>query len=130
MEKERDKWQQCIGVNVEPRYLAEQSNPEDGEYVFAYTVEVSNRGSEPIQLLSRHWIITDGNNAVREVRGDGVVGEQPHIPPGKIFRYSSGAILGTRTGTMEGSYTMRSESGAVFDTFIHPFGLVHPGALN
>ena len=129
MENDTRNWQESVAVDVTPRYLAQQSNPDDNEYVFAYTVEVSNRGDEPVQLLSRHWIITDGNNAVREVQGEGVVGEQPHIPPGATYRYSSGAVLNTRTGTMEGSYTMRSESGAVFDAVIQPFGLVHPGAL-
>jgi len=129
MNNEQQQWQQNIEVEVVPRYLAEQSNPEQAEYVFAYTVEVSNLGDEPIQLLSRHWIITDGNNQVREVEGEGVVGEQPHIPPGATYRYSSGAILPTRIGTMEGSYTMRAKSGLVFDAVIHPFGLVHPNAL-
>ncbi|MGB5325465.1 MAG: Co2+/Mg2+ efflux protein ApaG [Pseudomonadales bacterium] len=129
MENDTQNWQASVAVDVTPRYLAQQSNPDDNEYVFAYTVEVSNRGDEPVQLLARHWIITDGNNAVREVQGEGVVGEQPHIPPGATYRYSSGAVLSTRTGTMEGSYTMRSESGAVFDAVIQPFGLVHPGAL-
>ncbi|MBT8148955.1 MAG: Co2+/Mg2+ efflux protein ApaG [Pseudomonadales bacterium] len=129
MNSEQQQWQQNIEVEVAPRYLAEQSNPEQAEYVFAYTVEVSNRGDEPIQLLSRHWIITDGNNTVREVEGEGVVGEQPHIPPGETYRYSSGAILPTRTGTMEGSYTMRAKSGLVFDAVIQPFGLIHPNAL-
>lgn len=129
MNREAEISQNCVDVNVVPRYLAEQSNPDASEYVFAYTVQVSNRGSETVQLLSRHWIITDGNNEVREVKGEGVVGEQPHIEPGATYRYSSGAILATRTATMEGSYTMRSASGEVFAAVIEPFGLVHPGAL-
>ena len=127
---ESSEWQKNIEIAVAPRYLAEQSSPEQAEYVFAYTVEVSNLGSEPVQLLSRHWVITDGNNHVREVEGEGVVGEQPHIPPGTTYRYSSGAILATNTGTMEGGYTMRAESGLVFDAIIHPFGLIHPSALH
>ena len=129
MNTDQREWQENIEVDVAPRYLAEQSNPDQAEYVFAYTVEVSNLGSEPIQLLSRHWVITDGHNNIREVEGEGVVGQQPHIPPGATYRYSSGAILATRTGTMEGSYTMRAESGLVFDAIIQPFGLVHPGSL-
>lgn len=129
MTTEFHDWQQNIEVAVQPRYLAEQSNPDMAEYVFAYTVEVSNFGDEAIQLLSRHWIITDGNNNIREVEGEGVIGQQPLIPPGKSYRYSSGAILPTRTGTMEGSYTMRADSGITFNAVIKPFGLVHPGSL-
>ena len=99
------------------------------EYTFAYTVFISNHGDEPVQLLARHWIITDGNNTIREIEGEGVVGEQPHIKPGETYRYSSGAILATKTGTMEGSYKMLSNEGLSFDAIIKPFGLVHPNSL-
>lgn len=118
-----------VKVQVTPSYLSEQSNPQNSEYVFAYAVEISNHGTESVQLLARHWIITDGNNLVREIQGEGVVGQQPHIAPGERYRYSSGAILNTKTGTMEGSYSMRSQSGTVFEAVIHPFGLVHPNSL-
>ncbi len=123
------EWPGHITVQVQPAYLPEHSNPEQAEYAFAYTVEISNEGDESVQLLSRHWIITDGNNHVREVKGEGVVGQQPHIAPGETYRYSSGAILATRTGMMEGSYTLRSNSGEDFEATIPAFGLVHPGSL-
>jgi len=118
-----------VEVSVQPHYLDEQSDPDSAKYVFAYKVEVCNFGSESIQLLARHWIITDGNNSVREVIGEGVVGEQPHIEPGQCYQYSSGAILSTKTGTMEGSYKMRAKSGIVFDAMIETFALVHPHSL-
>jgi ApaG protein len=129
METDHSELQQTIKINVQPRYLAEQSEPDEARFVFAYTVEVCNQGSQRVQLLARHWIITDGNNSVREVMGEGVVGEQPHIDPGQCYKYSSGAILGTKTGTMEGSYQMRCESGREFYALIEPFGLVHPQSL-
>lgn len=122
-------WPNQIKVQVKPAYLAEQSNPDNAEFVFSYTVEISNLGDESVQLLSRHWIITDGNNQVREVQGDGVIGQQPHISPGETYRYSSGAILTTKTGIMEGSYTMQSGSGDNFQTEIPAFGLIHPDSL-
>lgn len=118
-----------IEVSVAPRYLPEQSNEAIAEYTFAYTVSISNHGEQAVQLLARHWIITDGNNTIREIEGEGVVGEQPFIDPGKTYRYSSGAILGTKTGTMEGSYKMRADTGVTFDATIQPFGLIHPGSL-
>ena len=118
-----------IEISVRPVYLESQSSPEDDEYAFAYTIEIANVGVESVQLISRHWIITDGNNTVREVQGDGVVGEQPMIEPQNFFRYSSGAILSTKVGTMEGSYQMRAESGVEFDVDIPVFALVAPGAL-
>ena len=119
-----------IIVSVQPRYLPEQSNPDSSEFTFAYTVSISNMCSETVQLISRHWIITDSNNHTREVSGEGVVGQQPHIAPGETYQYSSGAILNTKTGTMEGSYQMVSESGHGFDARIEPFGLVHPDSLH
>ena len=122
-------WPSQIQVQVTPAYLENQSNPANSEFVFSYTVEISNLGDESVQLLSRHWIITDANNLVREVQGDGVIGQQPHISPGETYRYSSGAILTTKTGMMEGSYTMLSNSGESFKAAIPTFGLIHPGSL-
>lgn len=129
MNTEQLTLQESIAVNVTPRYLPEQSNEAVAEYTFAYTVEIANLGDVAVQLLARHWIITDGNNSIREIEGEGVVGEQPHIKPGETYQYSSGAILSTKTGTMEGSYKMCSDSGLPFDAIIKPFGLIHPNSL-
>lgn len=120
---------QTIQVHAKPVYLEAQSSPDEGEYAFAYTIDIVNTGQEAVQLLSRHWIITDGNNEVREVKGDGVVGDQPVIEPQSYYRYSSGAILSTRVGTMEGSYTLKSDAGVEFEANIPVFALVAPGAL-
>ncbi len=119
-----------ININVESQYMDEQSSPANDRYAFAYTITISNKGNEPVQLLTRHWLITDGNNNVQEVRGEGVVGEQPIINPGSSYRYSSGALLDTAVGTMEGSYHMQSQSGQQFDAPIAPFPLIRPGAVH
>jgi ApaG protein len=119
-----------IRVSVETSYLPEQSDPGAARYVFSYTITIQNDGSEPAKLLRRHWIITDANGKVQEVRGDGVVGEQPHLAPGQGFRYSSGAILETPVGTMQGSYQMVTDQGHNFDAPIAPFRLAMPGILN
>ncbi len=95
-----------MGVKVVTTYLPGHSQPDHNQYAFAYTITISNDGDDPVQLLSRHWIITDADSAVQEVRGEGVVGEQPLIPPGESFRYTSAATLATPVGCMEGSYTM------------------------
>jgi ApaG protein len=95
-----------VGVSVITTYLPSHSNPADGHYTFAYTITISNAGDTPVQLLSRHWLITDADDEIQEVRGEGVVGEQPVIPPGESFRYTSGATLATPVGYMEGSYFM------------------------
>ena len=95
-----------VGVNVVTTYLPSHSQPEEGHYTFAYTITISNAGDMPVQLLSRHWLITDADGDVQEVRGEGVVGEQPVIAPGEAFRYTSGATLATPVGCMEGSYFM------------------------
>lgn len=129
MNSEQMVLQESIEVSVSPQYLPEQSNESVAEYTFAYTVEITNHGDETVQLLARHWIITDGNNSIREIEGEGVVGEQPYIKPGERYQYSSGAILSTKTGTMEGSYKMCSEAGLPFDAIIKPFGLIHPNSL-
>jgi len=127
-----------VGINVVTTYLAAHSRPEQGQYAFAYTITVSNRGEVPVQLLSRHWIITDADGDVQEVRGEGVVGEQPVIAPGKSFRYTSGATLATPVGWMEGSYTMvvretgraGSSRGGSFEVPIPAFSLHTPTALH
>ena len=97
--------------------------------MFAYTIRITNRGEHDAQLKRRHWVITDANGKVQEVRGDGVVGEQPHLPPGESFEYTSGAILETPVGTMQGAYSMEREDGAVFEAPIAPFTLAIPGIL-
>ena len=119
-----------IGIEVATAYVDEQSEPEVDRYVFAYTITISNRGSIPAQLLSRHWVITDANGKIQEVSGDGVVGEQPHLKPGEKFRYSSGTILETPVGSMQGSYRMQTDNGTDFDAPIPPFTLAVPGVLH
>ncbi len=119
-----------ISIHVDTQYIDQQSSSAEERYAFAYTITISNHGVEPVKLLSRHWVITDGNAKVEEVRGDGVVGEQPTIKPGHSFRYTSGALLETAVGTMEGSYQMESASGKTFDAPIPRFSLTHPGSLH
>lgn len=118
-----------IRVDVETRYLEEQSDPRERKFVFAYTITLRNEGRVPAKLLTRHWIITDANGKVQEVRGEGVVGEQPHLEPGQGFRYSSGAMIETPVGTMQGSYQMVADDGARFDAPIPLFRLAMPGIL-
>jgi ApaG protein len=118
-----------ISVDVETSYLDEQSDPREGRYVFAYTITIRNEGQVPARLLTRHWVITDANGKVEEVRGDGVVGEQPYLKPGQGFRYSSGAVIETPVGSMQGSYQMLADDGAHFDAPIEPFRLAMPGIL-
>ena len=120
----------AISIDVVTRYLADQSIPADNRFVFAYTIAIANHGDDAVRLLSRHWRITDANNRVQEVRGEGVVGEQPLIEPGASFRYTSGAMLETPVGTMEGSYQMISSAGHSFDAPIPVFSLARPGALH
>ncbi len=119
-----------IVVDVDTAYVEDQSDPRDKRFVFAYTITIRNEGRQPAKLMTRHWIITDGNGKVQEVRGDGVVGEQPHLKPGQGFRYSSGAVLETPVGTMHGSYQMVADDGERFDAPIAPFRLAIPGLLN
>lgn len=119
-----------IQVTVLPEYLPSQSEPESRRFAFAYHITITNNGSRPAQLLSRHWHIVDGNNERKEVQGDGVVGEQPLIEPGDSYRYSSGVILETPVGTMEGSYQMVAPDGDTFDAPIPTFVLAAPGALH
>jgi ApaG protein len=119
-----------IRVEVETAFLDEQSEPRDNRYVFSYTITIRNEGRVPARLMTRHWLITDSNGKVQEVRGDGVVGEQPYLKPGQGFRYSSGAIIETPVGAMQGSYQMVGDDGAHFDATIAPFSLAKPGILN
>jgi ApaG protein len=119
-----------IDVSVVTRYLPEQSQPEQNRFAFAYTVTVSNNGELPAKLLSRHWVITDGDGRVQEVRGAGVVGQQPLIEAGASHTYSSGTVMTTRVGIMQGSYQMLAEDGKRFDAVIAPFRLAVPGSLH
>jgi ApaG protein len=121
---------QSIQIGVEANYLADQSDTKDQRYVFSYTITIRNTGKLPVQLLTRRWLITDAGGKVREVRGDGVVGEQPRIRPGEFHRYSSLSIIETPVGTMEGSYGMIDDDGEVFSASIPIFRLAIPGILN
>jgi ApaG protein len=117
-----------IRVRVQSHYLADQSSPPDDRYVFAYTITISNEGTSTAQLRTRHWIITDGRGTVEEVRGDGVVGEQPRLSPGQSFQYTSGCVLRTPIGTMQGTYRMWKDDGSYFDAQIAPFSLASPAS--
>jgi ApaG protein len=117
---------QEIEVSVATQYLQEQSDPEKGLFAFSYTIDIFNHSDQAVKLLSRHWIITDDNNRIEEVKGPGVVGLQPLIQPGQKFVYTSGAILPTQFGTMQGSYEMVSSDGAKFATHIPAFLLARP----
>jgi len=119
-----------IGIDVATNYIDDQSEPESDRYVFAYTITIANNGEVPARLISRHWVITDANGKVQEVTGDGVVGEQPHLNPGEVFRYSSGAVLETPVGAMQGLYRMEADNGVNFDAPIAPFTLAVPGVLH
>ncbi|PZP21565.1 MULTISPECIES: Co2+/Mg2+ efflux protein ApaG [Pseudomonas] len=119
-----------IDVTVISRFLPEQSQPEQERFAFAYTVTLSNAGELPAKLLSRHWVITDGNGNVQEVRGSGVIGQQPRLEPGQSHTYSSGTMMTTRVGNMHGSYQMLADDGTRFDAPIAPFRLAVPGALH
>jgi ApaG protein len=115
-----------IRVTAEAQYLPEQSDPERGRYAFAYTITISNVGAVAARLLSRHWVITDANGKIQEVRGLGVVGEQPHLRAGESYRYTSGASIETPFGTMHGSYQMLADNGVAFDAPIAAFRLAVP----
>ena len=119
-----------IAVNAAPQFVADQSDPEAERYVFAYTMTIENVGTVPAQLISRHWIITDGNSEEQEVRGLGVVGEQPLLQPGETFEYTSGCQLDTPVGTMRGSYQMVAEDGTQFEAVIDEFTLSIPRVLH
>jgi ApaG protein len=119
-----------IRVQVSTAYVPEQSDAAASRFVFSYTITIVNEGSRPAQLVSRHWIIADAEGREQEVRGEGVIGEQPLIHPGQGFRYTSGAVLETPVGSMRGSYQMVDQQGHHFDAAIPPFTLAVPGALN
>lgn len=119
-----------IDVSVVTHFLPEQSMPDQERFAFTYTVTVVNNGQLPAKLLSRHWIITDGDGRVEEVRGAGVIGQQPSIGAGQSHTYSSGTVMNTRVGIMQGSYQMQAEDGKRFDAIIAPFRLAVPGALH
>ena len=119
-----------IEVSPMPRFIPEQSDPENDRYIFAYTITVKNIGEIAAQLVSRHWIITDAHNSVQEVRGLGVVGQQPLLQPGESFEYTSGSSLTTPIGTMKGTYQMVAEDGTHFEAEIPEFVLASPRALH
>ena len=121
---------QEIMIHVETAYIEAQSAPDEDQYAFSYTITIHNTGSEAAKLLNRHWIITDANGKVEEVRGEGVVGEQPHLKPGEAFRYTSGAMLDTPVGSMEGEYEMVADDGRHFLATIPPFSLAVPNKLH
>jgi len=125
---ENKKYQ--ISVSVNTAYLAEQSDPSADRYVFAYTITIANSGTVAAQLISRHWIITDAENVTQEVKGLGVVGEQPLLQPGESFEYTSGTAMATPVGTMHGSYQMVAEDGNKFDAEIPVFTLSMPRVLH
>jgi ApaG protein len=119
-----------IAIQVSTQYLQQQSDPGRPSYAFAYTITILNNRDQPVRLLSRHWIITDQNGKVDEVKGNGVVGQQPTIAPGQSYQYSSGAVLQTEIGDMHGSYTMQDADGALFDAPIPLFVLAVPHMLH
>ncbi len=121
---------QNINVDVDTLYIESESSPANSKYVFAYTITITNTGTVAARLLTRHWVITDANGYVEEVRGDGVVGEQPHLKPGEGFQYTSGAVLKTPVGTMSGSYQLVTDDGGNFEADIPEFILSSPRTLH
>ena len=119
-----------LKVGVETSYIDDQSDPDADRYVFAYTITISNTGSTPAKLLNRHWLITDSNGKIQEVRGEGVVGEQPYLRPGEVFRSTSGTVIETPVGTMEGEYEMVDDEGRSFLAPIDRFPLSVPRVLH
>jgi len=119
-----------IRVTVSTQYIEAESNAEASRFVFAYTILIENKGDIPAKLLSRHWIITDANNRTQEVKGKGVIGEQPYLKPGQSFQYTSGTMLETPVGSMQGTYQMIADDDHHFDAIIEPFSLALPRMLN
>lgn len=119
-----------IKVSVESQYLADQSDPDAQRYVFGYTITIKNNTEQTSQLLNRHWIITDGQGEIEEVKGPGIIGQQPWLKPGEGFRYSSGAVLKTPVGSMQGSYEFQTDDGERVDVPIPIFSLLVPNALH
>ena len=122
--------QHGVVIQTQVNYLPEQSDEMGNRYVFSYTITITNLGPTPAKLISRHWIITDAHNHVQEVRGQGVVGEQPLLKPSQSFEYTSGTVLSTQVGTMSGSYQMQTENGAHFEVEIPQFVLSVPRVLH
>ena len=120
----------AIDIDIATRFLDDQSAPDESRYVFAYTIHIRNRGTVPARLLGRHWVITDANGKIEEVVGEGVVGEQPYLEPGEAFEYTSGAIIATGLGTMQGSYEMLGDDGTSFEAPIPAFTLAVPRTLH
>lgn len=119
-----------IRVRVVARYVPERSRPDEDQWFFAYSIRISNEGTAPVQLMSRHWFITDADGRVEEVSGPGVIGEQPFLQPGESFQYASACPLTTPMGTMHGSYRMSRADGSTFDVRVAPFTLSEPYAIN
>lgn len=119
-----------IRVAAEPFYLAEHSDPDNRRYAFAYRITIRNEGQVAARLLTRHWRITDADGKVQEVRGEGVVGEQPHLEPGEAFQYTSWTLIETAVGSMEGSYRMQADDGVSFEAPVPAFTLAQPGRLH
>lgn len=119
-----------IDVSVKSTYIPERSRPAESRFVYAYTITIANRGDRPAQLISRHWLIKDANDGLQEVKGAGVVGEQPRLKPGEDFTYTSGVVLRAQTGTMHGSYQMQTDDGESFDVPIPLFALVPPHSIH
>lgn len=119
-----------VRILVKPQYVADQSDPANNHYLFAYHITIRNEGSETVQLISRHWVITNGEGQVEEVRGPGVVGYQPELAPGQEFQYTSGCPLRTPVGSMHGEFNMVTKTGEGFDARIAPFTLAVPRAVN
>ena len=117
-------------VSVEPRYIFAESDPAKSRYVFAYTITIANTGDEPAQLMNRYWLITNGDGEQQEIKGPGVVGNQPRIPPGKAFRYTSACVLETAVGTMQGHYEFVNDEGGRFDVPIATFSLAVPDSVH
>lgn len=120
----------AIEIQVKTNYIEDQSKPDEGQYVYAYTIRIENQSESNVQLLSRKWTITDAKEQIQRVEGIGVVGEQPVIPPGESYTYTSGAVISTATGTMCGSYTMQNAEGDQFEADIPTFALVRPEMLH
>jgi ApaG protein len=119
-----------IRVTVQSAFRPERSDPEKGRWLFSYTVRIANEGEAPVQLVSRHWIITDAHGSKEEVVGEGVVGQQPRLEPGQHFEYTSFCVLATPHGSMRGSYRMLRDGGETFEARIAPFPLLVPGTVN
>ena len=130
MTKQKEISDTDIKVDVDTQYIEGQSDPEDDRYVFSYTVTISNNGKVPAKLMTRHWIINDANGNVQEVHGEGVVGEKPYLRPGQSYEYTSGTVLETPVGSMQGSYQMVTDDGLAFDAEIPAFTLSLPNALH